>query len=308
MARIALRVMHVPTVAQRRQWVAEQHAALGGDAGIAAGLSSYEVVPDAGSPWATARRAWLSGMSDAHATHICVIQDDVMPARGFLAALQQCADARPDDLIALHSTHAMQRDVVAAGEHWYTSQYAVNGGAVMLRAGRVREFLLWADRCVAGACYHDDVRLACWLAAWNRLAWHTAPSLVEHLGAGHSLLGHGTGPTGLFWPDVSAINFTRVPTVPRHDDAPLGDARALGYVAAICRTGALRDLPVLAPQEWATGYTREQLAIRTLAEVVADLSHEVADLGTGHRVKERMDAYKRRLDTLADVFALTESE
>jgi hypothetical protein len=54
-----------------------------------------------------------------------------------------------------------------------------------------------------------------------------------------------------------------------------------------------------------TGYSREQLAIRTLAEIVSDLIFDAG--GSGLAEQRRRDEHQMRLrEVLAEVFTLTE--
>ena len=174
--RLTVAVSHTPWDAQRRGWVYD----------IRREFREAKVVEDTlrKGYWNTVRRAWnLAGRG----THHLVLADDMVPPRGANEQLIGAIEAKPDACLCLFTMRRCTREAVEQGKHWAVTPDGVWGGAILMPTSWVTEWLAWDRANVRPDYGHDDVRIALWLVATKRKVWHTAPSLVEHVGAAFGL-------------------------------------------------------------------------------------------------------------------------
>lgn len=206
MERLTVAITHVPeTRARMLQMV---RAGLGG--------LPHVVINDTerNGIWATVRRAWLTALDlSGGEGHVAVFADDMVPVPGFRAAISAALDAQPKETVCVFSARPTAvRAAKEAGVHWATSVDGAWGGAVIMPAASVSEFVEWADANVPLAFPHDDRRITLWNLATGRTVWLTLPTLVDHAAPNESLVGHGGGPyRASFWlaDDATGIDWTR---------------------------------------------------------------------------------------------------
>lgn len=147
------------------------------------------------SVWATARNAWWWGLAEGpEFTHHCVLQDDVIVCRDFVATLERLVTYLPDALIVPYLGATGREPFAKArqrGVHWLYGG-SLSGQAVLLPQHRARELLAWTDRYVRPEYPWDDQLYSAWCETWTETWWHTAPSLVQH-GYVRSTFGHPSG-------------------------------------------------------------------------------------------------------------------
>lgn len=200
-------ITHVPGT--RQQLLFEVRAGLGG--------IPHEVIndPNREGVWPTSRRAWLRILEIAEATgasHGLLIQDDMVPVRGFRDGALAAIEANPREVICFVCLRpALVRLAREAGSSWAIAEDAASG-AVAMPVPTIREFLGWVDANIPAAYPHDDRRITAFIVATGRTVWLTMPSLVEHRAATESLLGHSGGRyRTVVWPadDARAVDWTR---------------------------------------------------------------------------------------------------
>lgn len=138
--------------------------------------------------WPTAKRAWKAIAPEA--THHLVLQDDILPCLDFLPAVAQAIITKPDEPLSFYANRAVIDQARQQGSSWARISRPLFGQANCFPVAMVRDFLSWEEQHVKPSLKFDDSRIAMYLLAHHRPIWTTVPSLVEHVGAYESLLGH----------------------------------------------------------------------------------------------------------------------
>lgn len=186
---IAYRVMHAPW-SDRQQWLAA----------IMARVPTARVIRDERRDlWDTARRAWLDGASSG-ATHVMVLQDDMIPVDDFETQMLALVAEKPEAAISVFAIPAVgwaQEDSYGRDKlpGWRNCGPYFWGGSVCLPAGRVRHMVdvcdmmsrlsdKLPDRMI------DDARISRWAAGCGIECAHWYPQLIDHVGSHASLIGN----------------------------------------------------------------------------------------------------------------------
>lgn len=160
------------------------------------------------------------------ATHHLVLQDDMQPCKGFLGLARGAVEARPDHPICLFTMRKITREAYERGDSWAVSNEGGWGGSVIHPASWTEPYLTWDRGHVDPSYSSSDRRLMWWTheVEGHREVWHTAPSLLQHVGAGASLMGHSnrTRVASVYDEDPGPIDWT----VP---DEPLRQSRSLQW-------------------------------------------------------------------------------
>jgi len=173
-----------------------------------------------GGCWPTARRVW-EALVELPGTHALVLQDDVGVCRDFRATLDRCVHARPESPLGFYAPRKAVDEARARGDAWVPIPDGVWGPSLLLPKPWVPEMLAWLDDPESYSSKHKrlirdfpasswyDRRVEAFLRHSERLpVWHTVPSLVEHLAASRSLLGHNNASRVARWfigEDVSGL-------------------------------------------------------------------------------------------------------
>lgn len=145
-----------------------------------------------GSRYGT-ERAWKAYLPGA--THHMAIEEDVEVCQNFVETATKLATLVPDQIISLYSgkgdTPFMEK-CKRGGKHWYVRKGTVpSGQAVMMPVPMILDFLRFSDHYVdKKIATHEDEPLWGYMETHNLSSWHTAPSIVEHVGAMDSALGY----------------------------------------------------------------------------------------------------------------------
>jgi hypothetical protein len=192
--------------------------------------------------WDTARRAWLSFSPEA--THHMVIQDDAVPCRDLISALEGALVYPPAESIASlyvgtrrPMTHEVTRLVQRAREDdasWLVLEALCWGVAVVVPTEIIPEMVAWCDQHNSRG---DDVRIRRFVQTqlhWQ--VWHPWPSLVDHRDEA-SLIGHGPGRKAhqFVGSDVSALDVDWSKSVVRRETAPR--SRTLRVAKGVLKDG-----------------------------------------------------------------------
>lgn len=169
------------------------HESLAASLGIPTEISLHESDPP--SPWAGYRRV-LSDLP-VHASHVLVVQDDVVPAKNLALALPQVASDVPTALflarlprdVSVKATHALKE-----GRRYVTwvPRSFVPVVALLWPVEKARQFMEWADgprRYGGRPPRSDDAMVGLWGATTKQLFRATCPSLVQHPDMEPSLIG-----------------------------------------------------------------------------------------------------------------------
>ncbi|WP_328318226.1 hypothetical protein [Streptomyces sp. NBC_00388] len=146
------------------------------------------------SPLRTAASAWAGPYGEA--SHRLVLQDDVLPANGFLGLVAEAIEHRPGDPLAFYSNWnhwngSAVRLAALSGAGWARAipdEYAPSL-AVALPCALAAEFAHYAQGLLSQDTPPDDEALAAFLRERNTALFIAVPNLVEHKG-GESLVGN----------------------------------------------------------------------------------------------------------------------
>lgn len=167
-----------------------------------------EVVVDTNlaGPWPTMKHAWEAGTRHTSDYHI-VLQDDVWPADHFiegardaLAVVTRSArqTARFWPPVSFYANRKECEEAAARGDSWVVIPDGTWGQAMALPWSLIHSFLAWEIRHILPdfgltprrGIKLADSRMAMWCVRRNTPVWCTVPSLVDHIGAAYSTLGH----------------------------------------------------------------------------------------------------------------------
>ena len=128
--------------------------------------------------------------------HGIVLQDDLLPCRNLMRALDAITAILPDEPVCIYdmNIHSL-RVAQGIGTQWRRLQSSNWGGSVMLPTSWVANMLAWIDYALLPLNdWDDDIALCLYMRAFGRLFWHTPP-LLQHLGSVSSQK-HGRTYTG----------------------------------------------------------------------------------------------------------------
>ena len=122
-------------------------------------------------------------------SHGIVLQDDLLPCRNLMKALDIIAALLPDEPVCIYdmNMHSL-RVAQEIGTQWRRLKTSNWGGSVMLPTSWVANILAWIDYALL-PLNDDDIALSLYVRAFDRFFWHTPP-LLQHLGS-VSTLKHG---------------------------------------------------------------------------------------------------------------------
>jgi len=216
---ISIVVTHTPQDRKRRKFLSDMEEDLGGVWKIRETVLSYKVLTDPlmeenqrnRCNRICAERGWrLPYHPDA--THVLQLQDDLKVAKGFFRALEQIIEAVPNDIVSLMTLKSYQIGAYERGEYWVNGNGGLTGQAIIIPVGKILPMWDWIDEWLPDVKYYD-MPISTWAMVHGEKIWITCPSIVEHLGASHSLIGHSNNRhvAGLFLPDVTHIDFRKMP-------------------------------------------------------------------------------------------------
>ena len=189
MIKISIAVMHCPTTGRRRFNV-ERFIFEFGVHNIQHKVVDFQVFSDwyEKGAWWNARRCWMWGLSTG-CTHHLVIQDDIQTCENFIDTLKHCIETYPEYPLGLYANRKICEQARKKDIRWVQIPDGVWGQAIVLPQSMIADFLSWEKKHVRPDFKHDDSRLAMYLVEKKIPAMCPMPSLVEHIGASHSIVG-----------------------------------------------------------------------------------------------------------------------
>jgi hypothetical protein len=188
--KLAVATIHCPVNSQRMDWLYDQEKVLANDPRV-----TWFVSEDLyrNGVWWNYRQA-AERLVTTGATHVLVLQDDLLLCDNFLDGCFRLIELKPDRLVSIFY---MRPKVALACEEadtgWFVGIDLVYGGQFLCPIEFLRDFLPWVDRYVRPELKHDDVRWRIWSRyspASPREVWTPVGSLLQHRGRGRSLMGH----------------------------------------------------------------------------------------------------------------------
>lgn len=129
--------------------------------------------------WQTAMKAWRSYGTDA--THHLVLQDDIIPCKNFLVRLPEIIHHLPNDAsVSFCDKLPLMHYAKQKKKSWVLSGKVRHAQALLQPVSQIENFIQWSEWNIRPSYYHDDGRLEMYLHTFNKLMWHTVPSLVSH--------------------------------------------------------------------------------------------------------------------------------
>ena len=125
----------------------------------------------------------------AKGTHAIVLQDDLLPCRNLLQALDRIAEVLPNDPVCIYDMNISSLHTISRrGDVWRRMKCDNWGGSVMLPRSWISRILAWEKYAIVPQ--KDDAKvLSLYAQAHDRFFYHTS-QLLQHIGA-HSTLHHG---------------------------------------------------------------------------------------------------------------------
>ena len=161
---------------ERRGLLDDMLVALGG-----APVRVYTDVHKHGT-WTTTRRC-LAGMP-SWATHVIVLDDDLLLCKDFLGGAVRAASQRPECVVSFWAKNPHVDKKASSGDRWVSVDY-VQGPAVCFPRAVAEGLLIYAGHVEQGA---DDAHVTDYCKKHGVARWTTMPSLVEHLCPNDSLV------------------------------------------------------------------------------------------------------------------------
>jgi hypothetical protein len=198
--RLSFAITHMNTRPDRRRMVADMLHKMGGPSVIDREAARWQITRDTGKGlWANHWRSWASGMLATNATHHMVMEDDLILCNDFLAGVKEALSWAPHGPVSLYANRAIMAECRARGSSWAEIVDGCWGQALIMPTDQVVEFIRWDREFLKASAYAYDSRLAIWSMYTNKSVWCTAPSLVEHAGAGSSTLGYSNSRRTARW-------------------------------------------------------------------------------------------------------------
>lgn len=191
---IALAIPHCPWIPERVASMARLREQLGHvirhtDAQIASGAQPlhYREFTDREPNRVWSERLW-TWLASTDASHVLVLQDDVIVAPNFWPALQAMIEAFPNAILGLAAVHPSLPTYAEEGHRWVTTREHIIGWAYAMPRVFLIEFLQWrATALKEGAldALHEDDLLGCWALVQGsepgeRGVYHPIPTIVQH--------------------------------------------------------------------------------------------------------------------------------
>lgn len=147
------------------------------------------------NPWRCYRECLLSVPDDA--SHVVIVQDDVVPHSDFPEVMLRCIDARPERIlcffVASQPVLAARRILAAqmAGSPWAEMSHTdfLPVVATCWPAGLARDFLEWSATRAKPGARSDDGLAGNFIRHRSIRPLATVPSLVQHPDVELSLIG-----------------------------------------------------------------------------------------------------------------------
>jgi hypothetical protein len=140
----------------------------------------YCCPPELPSVWAAAKWCWKS--IPAEATHLLVLQEDILPCRDFIAGMKAAVAIKPDSIISPYCSHNEARiaRVGQAGGSWLPLTGSTWGQGILMPRALIRQFLEFEYAVFDDSFPHDDTRVSIFSAVTGNPNWVIIPNLIQH--------------------------------------------------------------------------------------------------------------------------------
>lgn len=176
---IALGIPHTPWVDERRASLARL---IGAIMPTPPKVVDHRVFGERAKNWEWSESMWKWG-AEAGASHFLTLQDDVIVAPNFWAALHAMLEAVPDQVIGLEVVHPASRALAEQGHRWFTTSDGLIGVGYVVPTLLLREFLEWRAHALKPGAIEaitEDTLLSIWCMVTGRKVWHPIPTIIDH--------------------------------------------------------------------------------------------------------------------------------
>lgn len=150
----------------------------------------------------TAKKTWLSPISDPLVTHRIVLQDDTLLADNFLRKCNDIICTIPDNPVTLFNTLRKDSFEVKNKTSVYFTAPEVNGVCIIMPIQYIQPCWQWIDE--NPFCLCDDIMIDRYFSHIKKQIYTVVPCLVQHIGGNNSLISiHGKTPSYLNSPRIS---------------------------------------------------------------------------------------------------------
>lgn len=125
----------------------------------------------------------------ARYSHHLVMQDDIRPARDFIATARKLAGMYPESIISLYSNRKAGREALAEGRRWFRFRDCTFGQALLMPTPLVNTWLLWEAEHIRSDYKWDDARLGAFCSEFGIDIHATVPALCQHMAPADSSIG-----------------------------------------------------------------------------------------------------------------------
>lgn len=131
--------------------------------------------------WSSEMWHWQRG---TRASHALVLQDDVIPMKGFWPVLRAMIEAVPDEILALETVHPSAKHFARERiGRWLRTSDGLIGVQYVLPRPILEEFLRWRGGNLevdAETVITEDSLINCFALDTGRDIWHPVPTIAEH--------------------------------------------------------------------------------------------------------------------------------
>ena len=216
----AIMIQHASHDMWRRANVNTMLKALAPHSSLASRISVVKDIDK--SVWHTYRKCAHEGLYPAGASHVVILQDDLLLCKDFLPGLNKIIEYRPADIITLFYVSKHAEEARETDRRWIRTA-DVWGQAVVWPREPLTGFLQWSASELRDDWPTCDARATLYIALQKLTVWATAPSLVQHLRSRNSLIGIQTpqpriarwfiGDASALEYDWSRLDFVKAPMV-----------------------------------------------------------------------------------------------
>lgn len=159
---------------------------------LADGLTRLRVFDEKCPNWKWSRDLW-AWAAETSATHLVQLQDDVITAPNFWAALSAMVEAMPNQIIGLQGAHEKFRTLAKEGHRWASSSAWMVGVGYIIPRETLPALLAYRDglpAAVVQATNEDDL-ISRFCMDTGHMIMHPIPTIIDHDTSIESTYGNG---------------------------------------------------------------------------------------------------------------------
>lgn len=170
----ALAIPHTPWIPERASSLMRLTAALG------KGANYMRLFTEKEPNWSWSEKLW-EWAAGTDATHLVQLQDDVIPAPNFWAALHAMVEIQHDSIIGLQGAHPKFRKLAEQDHRWARSNgWLVGVGYVIPREHLLELVRYRKDSNERARLTNEDDFIGSFCRDLGYEVWHPIPTLIQH--------------------------------------------------------------------------------------------------------------------------------